>query len=181
MGDNDIEIPLPGGLGSWPPNQRHERFKMWANIISTAAALIIAIAAAVKPQSGGASEQTYKETIRQLQILHDDDVKQHSDIMALRKYLDDYLRSSTVVGPNEKGITQPLNPNAPVILIPIDKSKIRVFPGPNSQPVLILPAGEPPPLPDLHPIPDPIQPLEYQKLSDQADAEKALADKKAGK
>lgn len=179
MGEQDIEIPLPGGA-SWPPNPRAERIKMWANVISTAAALIIAIAAAIKPPDGGAAEQVYQENVRQIQLLHEEQVKQHEDIMALRRYLDDYLRSSTVVGPNDKGFTQPANPNAPVVLIPIDKSKIRVLPGPNAQPIMVLPAGTPPPLPDLHPAPDPVRITDFQKLADQAAAQKALAEKKPG-
>ena len=180
MGDNDLEIHIPAGP-SWPPNPRTERIKMWANIVSTAAALIIAIAAAIKPPDGGASKQVYEEHNRQLQVVYDEEVRQHQDIMALRKYIDDYLRSATLVGPNDKGVTQPHNPNAPVVLIPIDKSKIRTLPGPDAQPVLILPAGDPPPMPDMHPVPEPLQFTDFQKLADQAAAEKALADKKAGK
>ena len=179
MGDHDLEIRIPS-TGSWPPNPRTERIKMWANIISTGAAIAIAIAAAIRPSDGGASEQVYNETRKQLEVLHQEDVKQHQDIMSLRKYLDDYLRSSTVVGPHDKGITQPTNPNAPVVLIPIDKSKIRVMPGPNAQPVLILPAGEAPPLPDVHPIPEDLKITDYKTLTDQAAAEKALKDKNSG-
>lgn len=171
---NLASIPVPTGIF---PNPRIERLKTWTNVIVTGAAIVIAIAGLARAADSGTSEQVYKEMSRQLAVQNQINEHQHQDIMALRQYLDDYLRSSTVVGPRDKGITQPLNPNAPVILIPVDKNRIRVSPGPNSQPVLVLPAGTPPPLPDLNAEPDPFKITEYKDLVDRAEAERALEEK----
>jgi len=172
-----IEIPLPGGSVSYPPNPKNERMKHWVNIITVGTTLAISIAAIAKPADGGTSEQIYKEMVRQLEIQHKENIRLHEDILKLRVYLNEYLRSSTVVGTHADGIRTPTSSNAPVVLIPVDRAAIRVYPGSNASPVLVLPAGAPPPLPDVHEEPRNLLITEFRALQNQADAERALRNK----
>jgi hypothetical protein len=171
----NIEIEIPEGLA------RSERFKTWLNVIVVVAAIMIAAASTIKPSDNGSSEEVHKEMVKQIKALQEDGVRQRRDSAMLRKYIDDYLRKSTVVGSDESGILQPNNPNAPVILIPIDRNKIRTLPGPNAQPILVLPAGQPPPLPEMSSYSDPLPITDFKTLLEQAETSKILKERDKSK
>lgn len=177
MGDNNhssnIEFEIPIG----DDNPRTRKMKMWANILVTFAALSIAVAAAIKPPDGGSSERVYNEMGTQVKALREENSRQNHDIALLHKYIEDYLQGSTIVGPRESGIVSPSHSSAPVILIPIDKNKIRVSPGPDFQPILVLPAGNPPPVPTMHESVEPPKIPEFKALAEKVEVEKILKEK----
>lgn len=174
-GSTHIEIEIPVGDTN---NPRTRKIKMWANILVTFAALSIAVAAAIKPPDGGSSEQVYKEMGIQVKALQEENSRQNHDIALLHRYIEDYLQGSTVVGPREAGIVSPSHSSAPVILIPIDKNKIRVSPGPDFQPILVLPAGSPPPVPTMHESVEPPKLPEFKTLVERDEVERILKEKK---
>ncbi len=154
--DKNIEIEIPSGEN----NSKFSSLKNWVGTIAVAVSFVMSIHASTRSDGHDSSEAVYKETIIHIQRLHKDIQDTRDDQTKIRAYLDHYIRSSSVIGPSSNGFVQPTNLNAPVVLIPIDKSKIRNFPGPDTQPVLVLPAVAPPPLPESN------GPVEKMKIRD---------------
>jgi len=151
VGD-EIEIPLPGGVPSTTPSQsprqhKIELLKTWANVIATAAALITAVAAAVKPNDP-VNKASYEELKTVIEQIQKNDVQNHEDIMALRTYLDGYYKGTGIpivlppVGPLSAASAAPVSSTAQIVL---------VKPSPSSSAVVaVATSSPPPPLPNLH-------------------------------
>lgn len=146
---------------SWPENLKHKRLKMWTNIITTSAALALAVFSVVRNSNTASEEAVYKELSSHINTLNEEIKNQREDINSLRSYIDIFLRSTSVVGPQSQNFG---NSDSTVILIPIDKNKVRQFSNSNAQPILLLPSTVPPAMPLLHQSYGPIKILQYEEI-----------------
>jgi hypothetical protein len=146
----EIEIPLPGGIPSTAP--RNQKIKQWTNVIATGAALIMAVAAAIKPNDpvNKAGYQELKSAIEQSQK---NEIQNHDDIVALRNYLDGYFKGTgtpLVLPPTSSSAPPPsAHPKNAVVVVKARSS---------SAIAMATAAPPPPPLPDFHVNP-PVKPV----------------------
>jgi hypothetical protein len=161
--DFEIEIPRVDG------ESKFSTLKSFINFIATTAGLILAVNASIKKEEGNTSKIIYEEMSTKIKEMHKNIQDTRDDQIKIRSYIDHYIRSSSVVGPSSDDFIQSNGMNAPVILIPIDKSKIRTFPGSNSQPVLVLPSITPPSIPDSSGPLEKINIKNYEELISKGD------------
>jgi hypothetical protein len=137
-GEISIEIPLPPGTASsGPPGGKdHGRLKAWTNFIATAAALLVAAAAILKPQDHSTARASYDELKKAVDENSQNDRRNHEDLVALRNYMDGYLKGA--------GAATSLPSSMPV---PSTSGSARAIPP--------APVATMPPLPVLHPEPKP--------------------------
>lgn len=133
MSDDEIEFTFTG--------KDHRRVKVWANVIATAAAIAIGLAGALKPPDP-VGKTSYDELKKAIEANESVAKQNHDDIMALRNYLDGYLRSSVPV-------PVPMSPSGSLSLVVPVKMQKPARPGASASAVVVLPAPSAPPLPKI--------------------------------
>lgn len=143
--DGNIQFTLTGG--------DHHRLKIWANIIVTLAALVIGIAGAVKP-ANPVVKVSYDELKKAIEGNEQSTRQNHEDIVALRNFLEGYMRSAPLLQAAPSGSSS--------VAIPVEIKKTSV-PSLSSKAVMVVPTASAPPLPRLS------QPLPSSRLPEFVD------------
>jgi hypothetical protein len=147
MSGDEIEFTFTG--------KDHRRLKVWANAVATAAAIVIGLAGALKPPDpvGKTSYDELKKAIES----NESAVKQnHEDIVALRNFLDGYLKSSIQVPVSTAS-------GAASFVVPVKIQKPSK-PGASASAVVVLPAPSAPQLPKIGTQPSAAKLPEYGDL-----------------
>lgn len=83
---------------STPPEARGfvARMKASATLLTAVTGLVIAVGAAVKPRDDSATRESYDTLAKSVQDIGRENETQHDDLVALKAYLDGFLRASSV-------------------------------------------------------------------------------------
>lgn len=88
-----IPPPPPAPKSTIPPDPQAARMKSLANVIATTAALVGAFGALMKPTDNSATKAGYEQLAVSLKAISEENAKLHDDQVALRSYLDGYVKA----------------------------------------------------------------------------------------
>jgi hypothetical protein len=145
-----------------PSSQRlidptNPRVRSLTNIVVTATALITAITALVKPQDTSVTKASYEELAASLKTMGEQNAKLHDDQVALRSYIDGYVKAKQ---------------QQDVELAKETASAVEATTSPSTAPagpvLPVKPPPAPPPPPQVSPKPTAVTPPPFASVEQKA-------------